>query len=52
MLSKLGKAMGGTFDFPGLMGGAGTGEEEAEVEGEEAEEEATLHSAASAGACY
>ena len=51
MLSKLGKAMGGTFDFPGLMGAA-PGEEGAgaEAEGEEeGEEEETLHAAASAG---
>ena len=47
MLSKLGKAMGGTFDFPGLIGGAGS---EATEEGaEEEEEEETLHAAASAG---
>ncbi len=44
MLSKLGKAMGGAFEFPGLET-----QETVEEEGEEYEE-ATLHSAASAGA--
>ena len=54
MMSKLGKAMGGTFDFAGMLGGApgiatdgDTGTERA-TEEEEAEEE-TLHGAASAG---
>ncbi len=48
MLSKLGKAMGGAFDFPGMLGGVpaegAEGEEEEEEEGED-----TVHSAASAG---
>ena len=53
MLTKLGKAMGPSFQFPGLGGIPGaegeTEEGEAEEEaGEEAEED-TLHAAASAG---
>lgn len=53
MLQKLGKAMGGTFDFAALAnGGAGATvpEGEEEEEEEEAAEEETLHAAASAGA--
>lgn len=46
MLAKLGKAMGGAFEFPTLEGEAAEGEE-----GEEEEVEATVHAAASAGAC-
>ena len=55
MMSKLGKAMGGTFDFAGMLGGApgsatdGDAAENATEEGEEEEE--TLHAAASAGGC-
>lgn len=42
-MAKLGKAMGSTFDFEALTGGAG-------AEGEEEEEgEETVHSAASTG---
>ena len=49
MMQKLGKAMGGNFDFPGMLGaGAGGDVAEAEEE-EEEEEEETLHAAASAG---
>jgi hypothetical protein len=43
-MAKLGKAMGSTFDFEALAGGAGAGDEEEE----EAEE--SVHSAASTGA--
>jgi hypothetical protein len=49
VLSKLGKAMGNVFEFPGALE-AGEGEE---GEGEEADGavEETVHGAASAGEC-
>lgn len=51
MLSKLGRAMGPSFNFPGLMGAEGAEGAEGEGENEDAEaEEENLHTAASAGA--
>lgn len=50
MLSKLGRAMGPSFNFPGLTGAEGAEGAEGEGENEDAEaEEENLHTAASAG---
>lgn len=50
IMAKLGKAMGGTFDFEALTGAAAVGAGAAEEEEEEAEEaEDSVHSAASTG---
>lgn len=49
VLSKLGKAMGGSFDLPGMLGAAPLEAPAEEEEAEEEEGEDTLHSTASAG---
>jgi hypothetical protein len=49
VLKKLGESMGDIFDMNAMLGGAGEAEGEAAEGGEEEEEEANLHTAASDG---